>query len=249
MQLPGFAKPRPSGTSNHPLLLGGSPGTTGTMSLYRAFVILGISAVHYSRAFNASTGIEQTTYGEIPPGGPVPLLRPLFEDVHPAPPVNLSSMQVRDLRFLAGTDALLDTPSMEIFFDVLHTFPKARAVLTLRDPIDWATSRRARHPSDRAPLFHSLGFEAQMGALSVEQAAAALALWHKVVAASVPAERLLVLDLFNTPSDQLWDQLCAFLHRPIPRDTAGKRLDFPHERYGDDVRRFAADASGIQKQA
>ncbi|KOO33528.1 hypothetical protein Ctob_013278 [Chrysochromulina tobinii] len=116
------------------------------MSLYRALVMLGISVVHYSRTYNATTGRESTTYGQIPP------------------------------------DA---------------------------------------------------------------QAAAALALWHRVVSASVAPDRLLVLDLFHTPSDELWRQLCNFLDQPLPVAKDGLSLPpFPHERYGDDVRRFVADVQG-----
>ena len=248
MQLPGVVRPEAL-TSAHPLLVGGSPGTTGTMSLYRALVMLGISVVHYSRTYNATTGRESTTYGQTPPGGPVPLLRPLFAaDTHPAPPVDLAKARSLDLRFLAATDALLDTPTMEIFFEVLASFPNARVVLTLRDPLEWAASRRERHPTDRSPLFHLLGFEAPLGALSDAQAAAALALWHRVVSASVAPDRLLVLDLFHTPSDELWRQLCTFLDRSLPVAKDGPSLPpFPHERYGDDVRRFVADVHGVRR--
>ena len=215
------------------------------MSLYRALVALSVSTVHYSRSYNAMTGIESTTYDQTPPGGPVPLLRPLFEDSHPAPPVDLATVRSLDLRFLAETEALLDTPSMEIFYDVLTTFPAARVVLTLRDPLDWAASRRTRHPSDRSPIFHLLGFDARLIELSEAQVAAAFALWHKAAAASVPPERLLVLDLFSTPSDELWKQLCTFLGKPLPpSDAAGKLPPFPHERYGDDVHRFVAGTGG-----
>ena len=235
------------GTSDHPLILGASPGTTGTMSLYRALVLLGISTVHYSTWFNATTGIEHTTYDRDPPGGPVPLLRPLFADTHPAPPVNLDAARTADLRFLAATDALLDTPAQEIFFDALATFPRARVIITARDPLRWAASRRARHPTDRVPLLPLLGLDnVPMGALSEAQSAAALALWHKAVAASVPPERLLVLDLFTMPTDELWRRLCAFVDRPLPKRVAGsgELPPFPHEEYGDDVRRHSVDAAG-----
>lgn len=145
-------------TSDHPLILGASPGTTGTMSLYFALVALGVSSVHYTRQFNATDGSESSTYAE--GGGPVPLLRPLFGP-SPAgggpPPVDLTAARSLDLRFLSATEALLDTPSMEIFFDALGTFPNARVLLSSRDPLEWAATRRARHPSDRAPLFPLLG--------------------------------------------------------------------------------------------
>ena len=125
--------------------------------------------------------------------------------------------------------------SQEIFFDLLATFPRARVVLTLRDPLAWAESRRRRHPTDRAPVLPLFGVEAPMGALSAEQAATALALWHKVVAASVPPERLLVLDVFSTPSAELWRRLCAFVQKPLPRDEAGELPPFPNLGYGDDM--------------
>lgn len=223
------------------------------MSLYQALVALGLSAVHYSRSYNASSGVETTSYGQDPPGGPVALLQPLFVRSHPAPPVDFAAVRNHDLRFFADTDALLDTPSMEVFYDVLATFPNARVVITGREPFEWATSRRARHPSDRVPMLHALGIDAPMHAVSEAQAAMALALWHRAVSASVPPERLLILDLFTMPSDELWHRLCAFLGRPLPRaDASGSLPPFPHERYGDDVKRWMAmsvSAAGSTAQA
>ena len=230
MQLPGYAQ---AATSQQPLLIGASPGTTGTMSLYYALKLLNISVVHYTRQFNASTGRESTSYAL--GGGPVPLLKPLFRDSQPAPPVDLAAVRALDLRFLGCTDALLDTPTQEIFFHLLATFPNARVVLTLRDPVAWAKSRRRRHPTDRAPVLPLFGVEVPMGALSAEQAATALAMWHKIVAASVAPERLLVLDILGTPSDVLWRRLCAFLGRPLPRDVDGSLPPFPNLGYGDDM--------------
>ena len=240
------------------------------MSLYYALKALDVSAVHYSRHFNATTGREITSYAQ--GGGPVPLLKPLFQDSQPAPPVDLAAVRKLDLRFFGEhTDALLDTPaqvcprgllfalqpyaceaathpcrllthaSQEIFFDLLATFPRARVVLTLRDPLAWAESRRRRHPTDRAPVLPLFGVEAPMGALSAEQAATALALWHKVVAASVPPERLLVLDVFSMPSAELWRRLCAFLQKPLPRDEAGELPPFPSLGYGDDMQLGSTD--------
>lgn len=70
-----------------------------------------------------------------------------------------------------------------------------------------------------------------MAALSVEQSAAAFALWHRAVAASLPPERLLVLDVFRMSDDELWRRLSEFVGRSTPaRGTA-----FPHQEYGADV--------------
>ena len=233
LQLPGVARAE---TSDHPLLLGASPGTTGTMSVYFALKRLGVSAVHYTRQFNATSGVETTTYADTPPGGPVPLLKPLFGDTHPAPPVDLQAARAADLRFLAATDALLDTPSMELFFDLLATFPRARVLLTARAPGEWAASRRARHPTDRVPVLPQLGFDVPMGAIKAEQSAAAVAMWHKAVVGSVAPERLLVLDVFTTPPDELWRQLCAFVGKPLPREPGGELPPFPHLEYAADMR-------------
>ena len=160
-------------TSAHPLIIGASPGTTGTMSLYFALKMLGISTVHYTRHYNATARAEYTTYGESPPGAPVPLIRPLFGDMPPTggpPPLDLPAARHADLRFLNATDALIDTPSMDLFFELLATFPNARVVLTAREPRAWAASRRRRHPSDAAPLFAQLGFAVPVGAVTEDQA-------------------------------------------------------------------------------
>jgi hypothetical protein len=125
---------------------------------------------------------------------------------------------------------------MEAFFDVLATFPLARVILTVRDPLQWASKRRQRHPSDFTPLFPLLGFNAPMAALTAEQAAMAFALWHRVVAASVPPERLLVLDVFRMTDDELWTALSDFVGRPLPpRNEDGRLPPFPHNEYGADV--------------
>ena len=241
----------PGGASAHPLLLGASPGTTGTMSLYYALVALGVSTVHYTRQYNASDGSESTSYAD--GGGPVPLLRPLFAASGAPPPVDLVAARSADLRFLEATDALLDTPSTELFFELLAAFPRARVLVTARDPVQWAASRRARHPTDRAPLFPYLGFDAPMHALSEEQAARAFALWHRAVAGSVPAERLLVLDVFRMSDEELWTKLSDFVGRaPPPRDaTTGRLPPFPHQRYGEDMMSSggAAEASRAARRA
>ena len=219
--------------SGHPLILGASPGTTGTMSLYYALVMLNVSSVHYSRQYHAPNGTEWTSYEE--GGGPVPLLKPLFAASGTPPPVDLAAIKTTDMRFLEGTEALLDTPAMEVFFEALVTFPSAKIILTSREPRQWAVTRRARHPTDRAPLFHNLGIDAPVGALSEDQAAMAFALWQRTVIGSVPAERLLVLDLFSMADEVLWKRLCTFIGKPLPVDEKGKLPPFPHQHYAEDV--------------
>ena len=98
VQLPSSGPP--VATSAHPLLIGASPGTTGTMSLYFALKALGVTTVHYSRAFNATSGEETTSYRE--GGGPVELLRPLFKSSHPAPPVDREAAHRTDLTYLSA---------------------------------------------------------------------------------------------------------------------------------------------------
>ena len=89
---------------------------------------------------------------------------------------------------------------------------------------------------DQAPLFPLLGFDAPVGALTEEQAAAAFALWHRVVLGSLPRERVLLLDLFGESSEQLWRRLSAFVGRPLPAaGEDGALPPFPHMQYGDDA--------------
>ena len=73
----------------------------------------------------------------------------------------------------------------------------------------------------------SLLRDVPMGAIKAEQSAAAFAMWHKAVVGSVAPERLLVLDVFTTPSDELWRQLCAFVGKPLPREPGGELPPFP----------------------
>ena len=109
-------------------------------------------------------------------------------------------------------------------------------LLTARAPDEWAASRRARHPTDRVPVLPQLGFDVPMGAIKAEQSAAAFAMWHKAVVGSVAPERLLVLDVFTTPPDELWRQLCALVGKPLPREPGGELPPFPHLEYAADMR-------------
>ena len=123
-------------TSQHPLVLGASPGTTGTMSLYYALKALRLTTVHYTRQFNASTNEETTTYDEFPPGGPVPLIRPLFKRTHPAPPVDIRGARELDLRFLEACRAHHNTHTHT------HTHTRGFSPLSCLD-----TPLMFRHPS------------------------------------------------------------------------------------------------------
>lgn len=155
----------------------------------------------------------------------------MTESAHRLPQLRSRSRQ--------ATEALIDTPSMELFFELLAAFPSARVILTAREPQRWAESRRARHPSDRPPILHMLGapFEQiAVGALSAQQGATLLALWQRLVLGSVPPERLLVLDVFTMASDELWRRLCVFLRRPLPLREDGTLPPFPHLSYGEDMR-------------
>lgn len=134
--LPRVPVPPPVATSAHPIVLGASPGTTGTMSLFYALKRLNVTTVHYTRLYNASDGSDETTYGAPSSGAPLPLLAPLFAAEGRPPPVKfgINLEQSIDLTFLRATEALLDTPAMELLFPLLAAFPNARVILTSRDP-------------------------------------------------------------------------------------------------------------------
>lgn len=102
--LPRVPVPPPVATSAHPIVLGASPGTTGTMSLFYALKRLNVTTVHYTRLYNASDGSDETTYGAPSSGAPLPLLAPLFAAEGRPPPVKfgINLEQSIDLTFLRG---------------------------------------------------------------------------------------------------------------------------------------------------
>ena len=122
---------------------------------------------------------------------------------------------------------------------LLKAFPRAKIILTIRNPMQWAKSRYVNHEFSPAPLhglYHGVGYEPKKFANvtvkqhqtassvrtdgdadtptdgQVHQIATAFAVYNTFVACAVRApQTLLLLDIFTGCSEELWSKIVAFL--------------------------------------
>ncbi|MFZ1989557.1 MAG: sulfotransferase family protein [Alphaproteobacteria bacterium] len=139
-------------------------------------------------------------------------------------------------KIFEGYGAAVDAPACYVFDKLASYYPRAKVVLTTRDPQAWLKSlqsamfnpdffaRMARSPISQMlePMFryHMRQLGAPMpegvtalaappppGALLAEREA-----HHADVMRKIPADRLLVFDV-----KEGWEPLCKFLGKPMPR--------------------------------
>lgn len=138
---------------------------------------------------------------------------------------------------LKGYRACVDFPTCIYYRELMEVFPRARVVLTTRDPDrwfkSWATlwsavdvvndSARVIHAQKFFPFVEALLRKKRFGGEIERQSSIAAFNAHiEQVKSAVPAERLLV---FNV--EQGWRPLCKFLAVGIPDGP------FPHANEGD----------------
>jgi Sulfotransferase domain len=190
-------------------VLGAGFGRTGTLSLRAALDVLGFAPC-YHMVEVAKHPSHAGTWVAAARGAPVewPLL-------------------------LRGYAAAVDWPAAAFWRELLHTFPAARVVLTVRDSSAWYASfhdtilakTAALLPPKDSPLraIHDLTQELILDGVFAGRAvdaAHAIAVYeahNRAVIDSVAPDRLLVHDLTAG-----WEPLCRFLDRPVPREP------FPH---------------------
>ena len=165
-----------------------------------------------------------------------------------------------DFRRYDDVDAVLDVPSSYFYRELLDAYPKAKAILTVRDVEAWWKSIE-RHVNVHFPYLppKTFGYDHRRRTLGdapmtdpgahnhfmmlllncVYGSTIALEYLYKKkyldhnasVLHEVPTERLLVMDV--TAGDG-WEKLCAFLELPVPDEP------FPHEHRGVRVLRQSA---------
>jgi hypothetical protein len=193
-------------------VIGSGFGRTGTTSMKAALELLGFGrCYHMQEVFKRPS--HARSWGRWRPGTP--------QDVD---------------RLFAGFGAAVDFPASLIYPQLLHRFPDAKVVHTVRDADRWYDSTaetiyRARDVFRSAPLrflppvrdlYEMLDavvwdglfdgrFEDRHHAIGVYEQ------WIVDVRRTVPADRLLVFDVADG-----WGPLCDFLgvpvpHRPFPR--------------------------------
>jgi hypothetical protein len=125
-------------TSDRPLILGAGEGTTATTALqdilHKAF---GLRVLHYLT--------------------PSPLTKERRQDgkrtvmkVLTTSPNDFARLNLKQL--IGDYDAILDTPTTQIFPFLLAAFPRARVIHTVRDSLAWVKSRSANHAGAPKPL-------------------------------------------------------------------------------------------------
>jgi hypothetical protein len=207
-------------------VIGAGFGRTGTLSLREALVRLGFDPCDHM--------LENFEHPER-----FALWRDAFERKRRGEPI--------DWRPLLGDyRAIVDWPGAWFWQELIAAHPDAKVILTVRDPDRWYESSLAtifglRARADESPLARAgmrligivipgmrQGFgvvddviwEGTFGGRFADRAHAlsVFADHNREVQATVPADRLLVLDV-----KQGWEPLCAFLGVPVPRGEP-----FPH---------------------
>ena len=123
-----------------------------------------------------------------------------------------------------GYQAAVDLPASEYYEQLLHAYPQAKVVLTVRDPQQWYESARStifRVGRDERSFARPPGFVAMVSALmgrffpqgvdDRDAAIAAFARHNRQVQERVPPERLLVYEVREG-----WAPLCRFLGVSVP---------------------------------
>ena len=157
---------------------------------------------------------------------------------------------------LGGYRAVVDWPGAYFWRELIASHPEAKVILTVRDPERWyesslATIFSVQASAEASPrtrmLMHVVGFVFRplRGAMQVandiiwhgtfdgrfsdrEHALRVFAAHNQAVAATVPAERLLVFEV-----KEGWQPLCAFLGVPVPEEP------FPHVNDAESFRTLA----------
>jgi hypothetical protein len=201
-------------------VIGAGVGRTGTTSLKAALERLGLGPCH------TMLGLFQE-----------PEQIPIWQQAARGEPVDWTKVY-------AGYRSTVDWPGARFWRQLADAFPKAKIILTIRDPASWYASARssiyaaAMEPlpeSGADPVFASMWhmsreliwdgifhgrFDDQEYAVQVYEE------HNRAVREELDADRLLVFDV-----KQGWQPLCQFLQVPIPEES------FPH---ANDRETFAA---------
>lgn len=190
-------------------VIGAGFGRTGTVSLKVALEALGFApCYHMSEVFqNMET------------------MLPLWEAVAAGTLTDWTSI-------FGNYQATVDWPSCNFYAELIHTYPDAKVLLTVRDPQQWYESARSTLYDGANQLFAMNEQMRRPGAMITklvwqdtfdgrfEDKAYAIEVFKQHIEAvkgTVPAEKLLVYNVVEG-----WKPLCAFLGVPVPDQP------FPH---------------------
>ena len=223
-----------------PLIIAAGEGTTATRSLAEALGELGIWSAHNGRLFSPP-GTKKAVHSKVQLE-----LQELIQPLYTKKPEENADY---DFAGLAGHrwGAIMDTPVPIYLPWLLKAFPQAKVILTVRDPMAWAKSRLDNHEFSPAPLhglYHGVGYEpkkfatvtvrqheteasiragsagAPATAGKIQQVATAFAMYNTYVACAVrPPQSFLLLNIFESCSEQLWSQISTFLEIKVDVST------------------------------
>ena len=190
-------------------LIGAGYGRTGTLSLKSALETLGYSKCHHM--------IEVIRN----PGEPEKWLQAID-----AKTVNWASL-------LKGYEATVDWPACHFYRELADYYPKAKVLLSIRDPLDWFESMsattlgviRKRMQASNAGQPKNLGTELVVNAAfdgEIDDAEHAIRMFNqhtKEVVDTIDPDRLLIYNVREG-----WEPLCQFLDKPVP-DAAFPRVN------------------------
>ena len=190
-------------------LIGAGYGRTGTLSLKSALETLGYNKCHH---------MIEVIHN---PGEPDKWLRAID-----AEDVNWGSL-------LEGYEATVDWPACHFYQELADYYPKAKVLLSIRDPLEWFESmsattlsviRKRMQTSDPGQP-KNLGIELVVNAAfrgEIDDAGHAIRMFNqhtKEVMDTIDPDRLLIYDIREG-----WEPLCLFLGKPVP-DTAFPRVN------------------------
>ena len=190
-------------------LIGAGYGRTGTLSLKSALETLGYNKCHHM--------IEVIRN----PGEPEKWLQAID-----AKTVNWESL-------LEGYKATVDWPACHFYQELADYYPKAKVLLSIRDPLEWFESMsattlgviRKRMQASNTGQPKNLGTELVVNAAfggNIDDAEHAIRMFNqhtKEVVDTIDPDRLLIYNVCEG-----WEPLCQFLDKPVP-DAAFPRVN------------------------
>lgn len=183
--------------SDFPLILCIGHGKTATKSLNKALHMLGYKTAHFYGA-----GVYGLLY------------------------TNAAELRQHDFLFTPDpetgkhVDAVMDTPVVDFYNEILLSYPNARVILTIRKLESWLKSQQkfyccyaggCKNWLDPWRRGSNIVFGTECP--SPTQAVKRYTLHNRAVVDAVPADRLLVMDI---PGGDGWGKLCSFLGLSIP---------------------------------
>lgn len=189
-----------------PMVLGTGLGTTGTRSLFEAFVLLNYTSVHFRRYYNVPQMLEEkktsrdlkkhkwsrSTAAEI---------LNFFERTHS----HNVDFKLLDFYYQHQIEFAIDEPVGFYWKELLQHYPGSKIIHTIRNESEWAASR-VKHHNDKT---FTKTFDRELDPREMVQLAIN---FNKEVICGSSCNVMMVLDLWKvSESKKIWSMLQGFL--------------------------------------